>query len=170
MKKLVGCIAAGLVIGMTCAHAQDAAQLATAEELLTVMDVKATIEKSFEIMKQTMPGQMQQAMQAAGETGASADASASMDKMMDLMAVEFGWEKMKADYIRLYAETFTKAEMQDIMAFYKSPAGKAFLAKQPELTKRSMEMTQKVMARVMPKMMALVKESAAKTPAPAAGK
>ena len=39
-----------------------------------------------------------------------------------------------------------------------TPAGQAFIAKQPEVMKRSMEMSQKMMAQIMPKIQAITKE------------
>ena len=70
--------------------------------------------------------------------------------MVDTISREFSWDKMKEDYITLYADTFTEEELKGIIAFYKSPAGQAFIQKQPELMKRSMELSQKLMLKFMP--------------------
>jgi hypothetical protein len=95
---------------------------------------------------------------ATGQTNMPANASGQTDKMLDMMAQELSWDKMKEDYITLYADTFTEEELKGVIAFYKSPAGQAFLKKQPELMKRSMEMSQKLMLQVMPKIHAMIKE------------
>ena len=76
------------------------------------------------------------------------------------MAEALRWDKLKDDYVALYAETFTAEEMKDLIAFYKSPTGQAFTRKQPELTRRTVEMSQKLMMQIMPKIQAMAREMA----------
>jgi len=52
-------------------------------------------------------------------------------------------------------------EPKELIAFYQSPAGKAFMAKQPELMRKSMQLSQKTMMSLMPKIMAMGAEVAA---------
>ena len=56
----------------------------------------------------------------------------------------------------LYASTFTEEELQGVIDFYKSPAGKSFVAKQPELMKKSMELNQAKMSAIMPQIQQLI--------------
>ena len=165
MRKTIGWMAVGLMLCATVCLAQEDARRAMAEELLITMDMPASIEKSFAMMKQMLPAQMEKMHQATGQTNESADMAGHVDKMMDLMADALSWDKIKDDYIALYAETFTVEELKDLIAFYKSPAGQAYTRKQPEWTRRSVEMSQKLMMQIMPKIQAMAKEMA--TPAPA---
>ncbi len=158
MIRMVSSIAAILVMGVCGVHAQETQRRAIAEELLTLMNMQDTIEKSFAMVKQMIPAQMEKMKETAGATNMPANAIGHMEKMMDMIAAELSWEKMKGDYIALYAETFTEQELKDTVAFYKSPAGQAFIKKQPELMQRSMEITQKIMMQIMPKIQALTKE------------
>jgi len=158
MRKMIGLIAAGLVLSVTGVNAQETSRRAMAEELLSLMNVQETIEKSFAMIKQMIPAQMEKVKQVTGQTNMPANVSGQTDKMMDMMALELSWDKMKEDYITLYADTFTEEELKGIIAFYKSPAGQAFIKKQPELMKRSMEMSQKAMLQIMPKILAMTKE------------
>ena len=59
---------------------------------------------------------------------------------MDLITNEMGWDKIKNDYISMYADTYTEEELQGQITFYKSPVGQATVSKEPELVKKSMEM------------------------------
>ena len=165
MRKIVGSIAAMLVLGVMCVSAQETQRRAMAEELLNVMNMQDTIEKSFAMVKQMIPAQMEKMKQVMGDTNMPANVSSQTDKMMDMLAEEMSWNKMKADYITLYAETFTEQELKDTVAFYKSPTGQAFIKKQPELMKRSMEISQKVMMQIMPKIQAMSEELKKKAPA-----
>jgi len=146
-------IAAGLL-----ASAQDQTRRALAEELLNVVQVKENTEKTFAMIKQLVDAQIEKMKNAAGPTAKTAEAAARIDKIMDLVKQEFSWDKMKNEYVALYAETFTEAELKDITAFYKTPSGQAFIKKQPELMKRSMELSQKRMSDIMPKLQAMIKE------------
>ena len=158
MRKTIGWMAMGLMLCATAGLAQEDARPALAEELLIAMDMPDSIEKSFAMMKQMIPAQMEKMQQATGHTNASPNVANHMDKMMDLMADVLSWDKIKDDYVALYAGTFSAEELKDLIAFYKSPAGQAFTRKQPELTMKTMEMTQKLMMQVMPKIQALSKE------------
>jgi hypothetical protein len=81
------------------------------------------------------------------------------DRVMDVVSTELGWDKIKEEYIALYVETFTEDELKGLIAFYKSPAGQAFVAKQPELMRRSVQINQRIMASVMPKLQEMLRES-----------
>ena len=159
MRKMMGLIAAGLVLSVAGVNAQEASRRALAEELLNLMNMQENIEKSFAMVKQMIPAQMEKMKQATGQTNIPSNGSSQTDSMMDMMARELSWDKMKDDYITLYAETFTEDEMKGIIAFYKSPAGQAFTKKQPELMKRSMELSQKIALQIMPKIPSFTKAS-----------
>jgi len=163
MRKMIGLIVAGLVLSVSGANAQEASRRAMAEELLNLMNVQESIEKSFAMVKQMIPAQMEKMKQATGQTNMPSNVSNQTDRMMDVIAQELSWDKMKEDYIALYAETFTEDEMKGIIAFYKSPAGQAFTKKQPELMKRSMELSQKLMMQIMPKIQAMMTKELSET-------
>lgn len=158
MRKLAGVMMVLVVSGVTAAGAQESQRRALAEELLAAMNMQDAVEQSFAMVKRMIPPQMEKMQQVTGATNMPANVSRQTEKMMDMIAGELSWEKMKADYIALYAETFTEQELKDTVAFYKSPAGQAFVKKQPELMKRSMEISQKLMMQIMPKIQAMTEE------------
>lgn len=143
------------------AHAQDVSRQALAEELLNQMNMRDSIEKSFAMVKRMVPAQMEQMQRTSGQTNSSASYTNQMNAVMDLMSKELSWDNLKGDYIALYAETFSVDELQGLLAFYKSPTGAAFLKKQPELMQRSMELSQRMMRQVLPKLQALSKPAQA---------
>jgi hypothetical protein len=158
----------GIWLATMCAGAQEtSSKRALAEELLTMMNMRENIEKSFAMVKQMMPAQMEKMKQATGQASMPTNASAQAEKMVDTISREFSWDKMKEDYITLYADTFTEEELKGIIAFYKSPAGRAFIQKQPELMKRSMELSQKLMLKLMPAIQGAAMQPNETAPAPA---
>ncbi len=70
---------------------------------------------------------------------------------------------MKPEYVRLYDEVYSDEELNGILAFYKSPAGQAFLNKMPLLMTKSMEIAQRRMAAVMPELQRITKEAVEKS-------
>jgi uncharacterized protein len=158
-------IAVALGLSGCGVNAQDATRRALAEQLLNAMHMKETMEQSFAMMKKIMPAQIEQmektrpvSEQAKTSSSTTKQRTTMMDKTMDAVAQEMSWDKVKEDYITVYAETFTEEELKGLVAFYKSPAGQALVKKQPEIMRRSMELSQKMMAKVMPQIQAMNKE------------
>lgn len=93
------------------------------------------------------------------EANVPADISAKVQlKGLHMVEDDLQWDKIKPEIARIYAETFTPAETRDIIAFYKSPAGQAFLNKQPEIEKKIQEVADKRAIALMPKITELVNE------------
>jgi hypothetical protein len=140
---------------------------ALAEELLKQMDMPGTLERSFAMIKKMIPLQMkkmQESAAAEAENGvAKAKIMAKMEKsqakVIDLVETELSWDKLKDEYIAIYAETYTEEELKGAIEFYKSPVGHSFITKQPELMKRSMELSQQRVMKLIPKIQAMAKES-----------
>lgn len=163
---IVVAMAVGLGLNGWNAYALEDSRHALAEELLNEMNMKETVEKSFEMIKKMMPAQMakmRESMEKAGTpssagkpTGEAIDKM--MSKMMDVVTQELSWDTMKDEYIAIYADTFTEEELQGLIAFYKSPVGKAFTKKQPTVMEQSMKLSQKRMMQIMPKIMTMAKE------------
>ena len=156
MKRIVAATIVCAFALVAMVRAEDKPKRALAEQLLGAMEMQKTIEKSFEMVKQMMPAQLKQ-------MGVSADASSekaqsTMQKAMDLVMKEMSWDKLKDDYISIYAETFTEGELKGLVNFYKSPIGQKFIEKQPELIEKSMQISQKQMVELMPKIQELARE------------
>jgi hypothetical protein len=138
MKKTIAVIMIGLSILIGSAQAQEETKLKLADKLLIVMEMQKTIEQSFGAATQMMPNQANMPPEA--------------QEVMNMIIKELSWENIKADYIELYAEVFTEDELKGLINFYESPIGKAYIKKQPELTQKSMMLSQKMMMKVMPKL------------------
>lgn len=64
------------------------------------------------------------------------------DQMFDLMADRMNWEKMKPKFAVIYDETFSKQELADIVAFYKTSSGQSLLQKMPVLMTKGSQVGQ----------------------------
>jgi hypothetical protein len=74
---------------------------------------------------------------------------------------EMSWEKLKPEFVAAYAEVFSEQEMHDLAAFYKTPLGQKVLDKMPQLSAKGMQIAQKHMAEIMPKIQSMAKDAAA---------
>ncbi|MCK4809888.1 MAG: DUF2059 domain-containing protein [Candidatus Omnitrophica bacterium] len=155
MKKLFVIILLSAVTLIRIGYADDTLRRALAEELLVLMNTKENIERSFEIIKEMQKSQLQQ-MNVPGKESFE-KAQAIREKVMDLISQELSWDKLKDDYITVYADTFSEKELEGIINFYKTPVGKKFTEKTPELMKKSMDISQKQMQELMPKLQSITK-------------
>ena len=94
----------------------------------------------------------------------SADEQAIMDKqqakIIAVMKDELSWAKIKDGFVQVYRETFSQEEIDGIIAFYQSPAGQAFIDKQPALMKNTMAFMQQRMGPIMQKIQQRAEETA----------
>lgn len=134
-----------------------------AADLLDALEMKATLAASMETMKTMLTGQIQQMQKQLPATAAkSPQANVFQERMIErtikLVSEELSWDNMREPYIEVYAETLTAEEMEGLTVFFRSPVGKAYVRKQPELMQRAAAVTQKATAGMMPKIMALQAE------------
>lgn len=79
-------------------------------------------------------------------------------KLQDLLKEALSWETLKPDYVKLYAELFTEDEIDGMLAFYRSPAGKAMLEKTPQLMAQGNAVVQQRMLAMKPQFEALIRQ------------
>jgi hypothetical protein len=78
--------------------------------------------------------------------------------MVDVMLEQMRYDVMEPEYIRLYTESFSQADVDGMLAFYRSPAGQSMLKKMPGLMKNSMVLIQQRMQLLMPQIQKLQSE------------
>ena len=86
-----------------------------------------------------------------------------------LMKENFNWESMQSIYLEVYGKTFSQAEIDSMIAFYSSPAGRAVVVKLPLAMQNTLTIMQQRMQTLMPKIQEMAKDTAAqiKSPPPA---
>lgn len=133
---------------------------ASIDELLNSMHA----EKIMGLMLPAIDKSMHQSMAMAtkGKT-LTAKQQQVMDaasaKMMQLMKDELSWDKMHDMYVQIYRESFTQEEIDGLVAFYKSPAGTAYIQKMPVVMQKTMGLMQARMVDMMPKIQAEIQQA-----------
>ena len=149
-----------LSVALISARAQEITKTAKIEELLQLTNAEA--------MSQQMYGQIRtmttrQIDTMGGSEEAKAAAAQTIDKVMSQLQERLSWSRMKPEFVRLYDDVYSDEEITGILAFYKSAAGQAFVKKMPILIAKSMEISQRQMADLMPELQRIVKEGTQKT-------
>ena len=135
--------------------ADDAAHRKLAEEFLSLLKIEQMVEQSFDRIQQMQTAQMR-VLDQSGER--SANFQKVQKKIMDFLTEELTWEKIKDDYINIYSEVFTEVELRGLIRFHKTPLGQTYIEKTPELMNKSIQISQKHMATLMPKIRELSQE------------
>lgn len=115
------------------ARADDASARAKAEQLIAIQHTQATVEK--------IAANITSQVDAAADRAAGPDATADQKtKVADfkkqaaqIIDTNLGWAAMKPAVVDLYVKNFTEEQLDQILAFYKTPAGAALLEKMPEI-------------------------------------
>lgn len=122
-------------------------------------------------MTDTMLTQMDAAMKSSMQHAAEGESlNEAQRKVIDEMSAEFvalfkdemSWEKLEPETLQVYRESFTQAEVDGMLEFYRSDVGQAVVAKMPSVLESSMSITQARMGTLLPRIRALQKEYAAK--------
>lgn len=120
------------------------ATIADAAAVMNKMQIDAMLERTVAQQKKMFSTQIE----SIGRNFPNAD-KADLEVFQKKLLAEFesvlDVGRMKSDITRIYSETFSKEELNQISAFYDTPLGQLLLTKQPE-------MQQKVQASILPRM------------------
>ena len=83
-------------------------------------------------------------------------------KMAAMLREELSWESLEPMYIEIYRKTLTQREVDGMLSFYTSPAGRAVILKMPLVMQSTMQAMQGRMSTFMPKIQQLCAEGAEK--------
>jgi hypothetical protein len=162
-RALALCLTLQLISASSFAAPTDPASDASIEEYLKVSNA----EQLIATMKQQMGGFIKNAMQQAVQGKAlTPERQAIIDhmaqQMSDLMSDTLSWDTLKPLYMRVYHESFTQAEIEGIIHFYKTPAGKALINKMPVVMQNVMGEMQGLIKPMQQKMLQIQREAAEK--------
>jgi hypothetical protein len=136
-------------------HAAEGEKERLAEELLSLTNVSTLMDQYMAMTRRLQRGILE-------EMGASRldqkRISELQDALLKVVQEEMSWDKLKGEFIQLYCEIFTEEELQGILEFYRSPAGRKFIEKQPELIRRAGEISRGHILRLIPKLRQVTEE------------
>ena len=136
---------------------------ASIKQLLEITQARKLIDSIMAQMENLM-------QQAVVQAAAGRDIPDSVQKEIDRQRAEMigmmkqllDWPKLEPMYVRIYQKTFTQQELDGMLAFYKTPAGAAVIAKMPAIMQNTMDEMQGMMGPVMEKVQHLQQDVAAR--------
>ncbi len=130
--------------------------------LLTVTKAEALVDSVFSTTDELMQKSLLESVSGQKLTTAQQliidDAPA---KFARILREEMSWEKIRPLQIQIYSESFTQQEIDGLIAFYRSPAGVAYVNKMPLVAQKSVALLQSLMAPAMDRMSVLVRQTMA---------
>jgi hypothetical protein len=145
------------------AHADEATRRAKAEEMLTLTKTDSLMSSQLGALRDRVN---QLATEQSGPiTKTPAQKKLTDDYLKQVQGVtddEVGWTKLRPIVIQAYADSFTDAELDGIIAFYKTPAGQAIVTKTPDLSNKTMSLVQDRIKDMQPKLAQMTEDYATK--------
>jgi hypothetical protein len=139
----------------TCAHADESTKAAKIDELMRITKVESMTAQMGPQIRAMIMNQLN----AAGLPEESkAGAAEMMNKVIAQIEERMRWDKLKPEYMKVYGDVFSEEEITGIVAFYKTPMGQTMLAKMPQLMSKSMEISQRRLADLMPEIQRQMQE------------
>ncbi len=155
-------LSAVLLLSLPLAHADDASKRAKIQEMLTLTNSEQMMNQALDQMSAMMKNA---AAQQAARQNLTPEQQQIQDnfnaKITRIIQQSLSMDSIRPVIIQVYDETYTEDEIDGILAFYRSPAGKAFLAKTPQLMTKTMSLMQQQMAAVQPQIEQAVKDLSA---------
>jgi uncharacterized protein len=128
-----------LITSLTLVYgAADNGAAKSAEKLFNVMNMDSTFDKMMQQMADQRPEM----------------SAAEKDAVIKFFNKYMSYEILKPDLITMYAEVFSEEELNDMIAFYKTPTGQKTISALPVLSQKSGQLA---MERIMPHMDEMVK-------------
>jgi hypothetical protein len=136
---------------------------AKVEEFLKLTQMERVLKESMDQTMQMIQSSVFQETFGAPK-GARTDRATDefQAKVTKLLMESFSYEKIKPEFVALYAETFSDEELDGILAFYRSAAGQAMVTKGLTIMPKASAIAQRRMAEVQPALQKLIKEEMAK--------
>jgi uncharacterized protein len=161
MNKLLATAMVWMLICGAAAAANSApASDASIREMLELTNARQMLDS----VRGQMTGMMNTTMQNAtrGQT-ITPERQAILDRMAANMSAVvtdiLNWDDLLPIYLRTYRAAFTQDEIDGVIKFYKSPAGRAYVKKLPVVMQNMMAEMQGFIKTVQDKMLAVQKES-----------
>ena len=132
-------------------------------ELMTITEAREVMEGAMAQADQMMRATMEQTMQ--GKEISAEDRKVLDEMRTDMIAVldeALGWDAMEPLFIDVYQRSLSQSEVDAMLEFYRSDAGKAVIAKMPLIMQNTMGVMQQRMASVGPRIQQIQDEAVAK--------
>lgn len=136
---------------------------ASVRELLAVTEAKQLIDNSMSQIDAAIQAGVKQSLQGR-------ELTPQQEKILDEMRAnllvifgeEFTWAKLEPTFVDVYRRSLSQSEVDGMIAFYRTDAGRAVIAKMPLIMQNSMQMVQAQLGGMMPRIQQAQRETVEK--------
>jgi hypothetical protein len=151
MKLISKCVFVFLILVSTPAWADEASKNAKVEEFIRLAGLEQTYVRMISMISEQAKAIAIGQMPAEERSSAmEADLDSYLKEANAIIAKYMSWERLKPEYVKLYAEAYEEEDIDALVAFYGSPVGQRMVAKTPELMMKSAEVSQRFMTEATP--------------------
>jgi hypothetical protein len=162
MPRLIPALALALcIVAAPPARAQELTRQAKIERILDLTGSQSTLNQIFDRFAASFDAQMKARFPNATEQQL-AQTRDLRDKLIELMKERVTWDKMRPQLVKIYGDTFSDEEIDGLLAFFQSSAGRSYVTKLPALTQQIVAYSQEQVTALMPEIQRLAREAAQK--------
>lgn len=160
-------LVAALVLLTAGSFADEASRRAKAEQMMALSNTERSLQQGMQQMMEQLKGSYITDMLGVKiPDEAKPKLEEFQRRISEVIMDTFRWERVKPDFVQLYAEMFTEEELDGIIAFLQTPAGRSMMDKNPILMQRSMAISKRLMMQAQPRIQELMREVLQPAPAP----
>lgn len=140
-------------------RADDASKIAKVHEFFKIakMDQAANVAMNTTITRVTT--RITQQMRSVSVTTASQQRVDELNKKLKKLIVnDLSWDSLEPEYTKLYADAYTEQQLDDLIAFYRTPTGQAVAEKTPIIAGRIADVSQERLAALLPQIQQIVRD------------
>jgi hypothetical protein len=139
--------------------ADEAAKNAKIEEIFHLAKLDQSLKQTLETSANQIKSDFFQQLMGLQLTPEEQKTMESVqEKLQALLAQGLSWQTLEPLYVKMYSDLFSEDEIDGMLAFYRTPAGKAMLEKTPKLIAQANVIVQQRMVAMQPQFTALLKE------------
>src|SRR5436190_19055473 len=131
------------------------------KQLLAVMELRKQVDTTMAQVDQMARASMNEILRNHPMTPEQQKVlDDTQGKTCAIIKEELNWDTMEPVYVKIYRESFTQQEVDGLIAFYQSSAGRALINKMPVVAQNTMVEMQKRMGPVVQKLQEVQRDMA----------
>lgn len=141
------------------ARADDASKTAKIHEFFKVAKMdQLSSQTAQRMIDQMKSGAVQQLLGVSVTPDQQQKLDQFTQRMGKIISDALNWNDLEPQYTKLYADAYTEQQIDDLLAFFKSPTGQVMVEKLPTLMQQADAITQQRMAAAMPQIQELLRQ------------
>jgi len=161
MKRFFAVVVLGVLLGPVAFAADQPPSDASIKALLDSMHASSLMDNVWGQMQGMMDASVRQASEGQPMNEAQKAIAKDMTRQMtDIFRSSMSWAKLEPVMVDVYKRSLSQSEVDGMVRFYRSPAGKAVIQKMPLIMQNTMQAMQGMTQDMMPKIQKVAQESA----------